>query len=86
MSEFPERFNLARWLLEPALSTRAGAIAVRSTVRDLSYAQVSDEAARVQTVLRELGHQPEQRVLLVCPDVPEFVTCWGSGLPSRPNR
>ena len=76
MSDLPERFNLAAWLLEGNLALRPRKTAVRSAQRDLTYAQAGDEAARVQTVLRELGHQQEQRVLLVCPDVPEFVTCW----------
>jgi benzoate-CoA ligase family protein len=76
VSDFPDRFNLAAWLLDPNLAARPKKVAVRSVRRDLTYAQVADQAARVQTVLRELGHQQEQRVLLVCPDVPEFVAGW----------
>ena len=76
MSDFPERMNLASWLLEPNLAARPGKVAVRSALRDATYAGIADEAARVQTLLRELGHQHEQRVLLVLPDSIEFVAAW----------
>jgi benzoate-CoA ligase len=76
MSDYPERFNLASWLLDENVAKRPQKVAVRSLARELNYAQVADEAARVQALLKELGHLHEQRVLLVVPDVPEFVTSW----------
>ncbi len=76
MSDYPERFNLARWLLEDNATRRGPQRAVRSESRDLTYTQLSGEVERVQSVLQELGVSPEDRVLLVLPDVPEFVTTW----------
>ena len=69
MIEIPERFNLASWLLEGNLAARPQKVALRTAARDVTYAQLGDEAARVQALLHELGHLHEQRVLLVVPDV-----------------
>ena len=76
MSEYPERFNLAEWLLGDNLSRRADKVAVRSAFRDLTYQQVAEETAQVQATLQELGMTVESRVLVVLPDCPEFVTTW----------
>jgi benzoate-CoA ligase family protein len=76
MEEIPDRFNLAGWLLDGNLAARPGKVAIRSAARDVTYAQVADEAARVQTLLRELGHLHEQRVLQIVPDVAEFASAW----------
>ncbi len=77
MSELPDRFNLATWLVEPHLAARPKKIAVRSALRDLTYAELADEAARAQAAFSELVPDlHERRVLLVLPDVPEFVTSW----------
>jgi benzoate-CoA ligase family protein len=74
--DYPERFNLASWLLDPNLAARPGKVAVRADGRERTYAQVADDAARVQSLLRRLGHQHEQRVLLLLPDSIEFVATW----------
>ena len=74
MSDIPERFNLARWLLEPNLEHRPDKVAVRFEEREWTYRRVAEETARVQGAFQALGLQPEQRVLMVLPDVPEFVS------------
>ena len=74
--DYPERFNLATWLLEHNLAARPGKVAVRSEAGEWSYAQVADLAARVQALLARLGHLHEQRALLVLPDGIEFVAAW----------
>src|SRR5262249_36592334 len=76
MVEIPERMNLASWLLDGNLAARPRKVAIRTAARELTYAQVADESARVQTLLKELGHLHEQRVLLIVPDVAEFATAW----------
>ncbi len=76
MSEFSERFNLARYLLEQNLALRAEKVAVRSRRRSLRYREIDVESAKVQRLLEDLDLRPEQRVLLVLPDVAEFVTAW----------
>jgi acyl-CoA synthetase (AMP-forming)/AMP-acid ligase II len=76
MVEIPERFNLAGWLLDGNLAARPGKVAIRTAARDVTYAQVADEAARVQTLMKELGHLHEQRVLQIVPDVAEFAAAW----------
>jgi benzoate-CoA ligase family protein len=74
--EYPEQFNLARWLLAHNLAARPGKAAVRSESGAWTYAAVAELAARVQSLLARLGHLHEQRVLLVLPDGIEFVASW----------
>ena len=70
------RFNLAEWLLEHNLAQRADRVCVESEIRSATYGEIAAETARVQSVLEDLGAQVEQRVLLVVPDVVEFVPSW----------
>ncbi|MSR45727.1 MAG: benzoate-CoA ligase family protein [Planctomycetes bacterium] len=76
MVEYPDRFNLASWLLDHNVAVRPGKVAVRADAGDRTYAEVADAAARVHALLKRLGHQHEQRALLVLPDGIEFVACW----------
>src|SRR5438105_13882460 len=74
MVEFPERLNIADWLLDarvregrgdrPALLTDTGAF---------TYREVQALANRFGQLLQSAGVQPEQRVIIALPDGPEFV-------------
>ena len=74
--EFPERFNLADYLLRHNLEERPGKIAVICGDRRYSYAEVDRLARRTGQVLRSLGAGMEDRVLLILPDGIEFVASW----------
>ncbi len=77
MSDFPDRFNLASWLLDHNLPARAGKVAIRSAERELTYGELAAETARVQALLARLCPElHERRVLIVLPDVPELATSW----------
>jgi benzoate-CoA ligase family protein len=55
---------------------RGGKPAIRTPDRELTYAELSAEAARAGNLLRTLGVQREQRVLLVLDDTPAFPACF----------
>jgi benzoate-CoA ligase family protein len=70
---FPRRFNMADYFLYDRLREGLGEKeAIRTTARSWSYQEVVEWSDRVGNTLRGLGVQPEQRVLIALPDVPEF--------------
>jgi len=79
---FPERFNLADYLLGAGVSgardgvARGGRTAVFCGGARWSYDEVEAMACRAGNALRGLGVGPEQRVLIVLPDGIEFVATW----------
>ena len=74
---FPERFNLARYLLEHNLEAgRGDKVCLRFGDDSYSYSGMSEMSNRAGNLLRELGIEIEDRVLLVLPDSPEFVAAW----------
>ncbi len=75
--EFPERFNLAHFLLDARIEEgRGGRTAIRCGRESFTYADVQRLANRAANALRELGVEPEDRVLHVLPDLPEFAAAW----------
>lgn len=78
---FPERFNLARYLLDDRIAEgRGDAPAVYEGDRVYTYRDVQALANRAGNVLRDLGVSPEDRVLIVLPDGIEFVATWFGAL------
>ena len=70
----PESFNIADHFLDARVREgRAGKTALRCGDRALSYEEVRALANRFGNVLRGLGVQPEQRVMIALPDGPEWV-------------
>ncbi len=74
--DFPERFNLAGWLIDHNRERRPGKVAVIDDDRSWTYAEVAAITARTGNVLRALGARVEDRVLIVLPDGIEFVATW----------
>jgi benzoate-CoA ligase family protein len=71
--DIPEALNLADAFLEARVREgRGDAIAIRTADGNTSYAEVSQMAHRFANVLRDLGVDPEQRVIIALPDVPAF--------------
>ena len=72
-----ELFNACEYLLDRRLADGAGQrIALTGVAGDLSYAQLHDQVCRTATGLRALGLQPEQRVLMLMADSPQFVVVY----------
>jgi benzoate-CoA ligase family protein len=71
--ELPEQLNIADLFLDARVREGKGdKIAIICGDRRLSYAEVQRLANRFANVLVELGVDPEQRVLIGLPDIPEF--------------
>lgn len=71
--EIPESLNMADWFLRARIREGLGdKAAILCGDRRLSYSDVARLAARFGNVLGELGVEPEQRVLIALPDIPEF--------------
>jgi benzoate-CoA ligase family protein len=71
--EIPESLNMADWFLFARLREGLGdKTAILCGDARLTYKDVADLAARFGNVLRELGVEPEQRVIIALPDIPEF--------------
>jgi benzoate-CoA ligase family protein len=69
-----ELFNASDYLVDRQLSAGNGSrLAVTGAGGDASYADLHSHVERAATVLRELGLQPEQRVLMFMSDSPAFV-------------
>ena len=78
---FPERFNLARYLLDDNLEAGRGErVCLRFGEDSYTYSRMSEMSDQAGNLLRELGVEIEDRVLLVLPDCPEFVASWFGGL------
>ncbi len=77
VAPFPERFNLCDYFLERNLRDGRGhKVALRCGERTATYARVSERAQLVAAALRRAGVRPEERVLIVLPDIPEFAEAW----------
>ena len=71
--EIPESLNMADWFLHARVREGLGdKTAILCGERRLSYADVARLSIRFGEVLRGLGVEPEQRVIIALPDVPEF--------------
>src|SRR3954469_10001587 len=74
MSEFPERLNIADWLLDARVREgRGDRPALLTDQGTLSYRDVQVLANRFGHLLESAGVEPEQRVIIALPDGPEFV-------------
>jgi benzoate-CoA ligase family protein len=72
-----ERYNASLILDENLAAGRGDKLAIRTADgEEVTYAELAARAARVGHLLRDLGVQPEQRVLLVLDDTPAFPACF----------
>lgn len=71
--EIPSRFNMADYFLYDRLEEGKGDnVAIRTVEETFTYQDVAQESNRFGNVLMDLGARPEERVLLILPDIPEF--------------
>jgi benzoate-CoA ligase family protein len=74
---FPERFNMADYFLYHNVEEgRENKVCLYFEDKNWTYGEVARLSNRAGNVLRELGAEFEDRVLMVLPDCPEFVWTW----------
>ena len=72
-----ERFNACEYLLDRHVEAGEGArLAITGIGGPLTYAQLLDQVQRTAAGLRDLGLQPEQRLVMFMADSPEFVAVY----------
>ena len=72
-----ERFNTCEYLLDRHVEAGEGArLAITGIGGPLTYAQLLDRVQRTAAGLRDLGLQPEQRLVMFMADSPEFVAVY----------
>ena len=70
-------FNACDYLLDRRLAEGQGQrTALTGVAGDLTYAELHDRVCRTAAGLRAIGLQPEQRVLMLMADSPQFVTVY----------
>ncbi len=70
----PERFNMVSLLLERHVEQgRGDRTAIYYGAEQIAYRKLYELTNRIGNALAELGLEPEQRVILLLPDGPEFV-------------
>jgi benzoate-CoA ligase family protein len=70
-------FNACDYLLDRRIGAGDGAkLAIVGAAGELTYAQLLDRVQRAAAVLRELGLQPEQRLVMFASDGPDFVAVY----------
>ena len=75
--QFPERFNMADYFLYHNLEEgRENKVCLYFENHTYTYGETVRMSNRTGNVLRELGVELEDRVLIVLPDCPEFVWTW----------
>jgi benzoate-CoA ligase family protein len=79
--ELPDQYNLVDHFVDRHIREgRGDKTAIISGDRRVTYGQIADQVDRTGKGLLGLGLQREQRVLLVLPDIPEFVAAYFGAL------
>lgn len=77
MITIPDKLNIAYEYLDRNIDLGRGEkIALYYRDETYSYSRIVSLSNKVGNLLRELGVEPENRVLLAVNDSPEFVICW----------
>jgi benzoate-CoA ligase family protein len=77
VAEPGERFNACEYLLDRRIKAGdGGRLAITGIGGELTYAQLLDLVQRTAAVLREIGVEPEQRVVMFASDGPGFVAVY----------
>ncbi len=67
-------FNACEYLLDRRVAAGDGdRLAITGVAGDLSYAALLERVHRIASVLRDLGLQPEQRLVMFMADCPDFI-------------
>ncbi|MDZ4773923.1 MAG: benzoate-CoA ligase family protein [Planctomycetota bacterium] len=77
VAPLPERFNLCDYFLDRNLREGRGSkVAIYAEAKTRTFDELSKRARLVAAALRRAGVRPEERVLIVLPDIPEFAEAW----------
>ena len=77
MIEVPDRYNVADAFVDRHIREgRGGRTAITCGPRQLTYAEIAEQINRAGNALLEMGVQEEQCVMLLLPDIPEFVVAY----------
>jgi benzoate-CoA ligase len=68
-----ETYNVACELIDRHIVSRGDKVAIYHEDRKISYAQLGENVNRFGNVLKDLGVQPGERILVALPDCPECV-------------
>jgi len=72
-----QRFNACEWLLDRRIERGdGGRVALSGVAGEVTYQQLHDRVCRTAAGLRDLGLRPEQRLLMVMADSPDFVVAY----------
>jgi benzoate-CoA ligase family protein len=72
--DLPDQFNVATYFIDRNVQEgRSNKIAVECGEQRISYGQLLERVNRLGNALRALGVRPEERVLMLLPDIPEFL-------------
>jgi benzoate-CoA ligase family protein len=73
----PETFNVATWFVDRNIQEGRGAkVAIECGDERITYQQLLENTNRAGNALVELGVRPEERVLLILLDTPDFLYCF----------
>ena len=74
MLQLPREFNVATYFIDRnVLDGRGKNVAIECGEQKVTYAQLLERVNRVGNALREYGVRPEERVVILLPDRPEFL-------------
>ncbi len=74
--QIPEQLNLAEFFLYAQARQHPDRAAIYYRDEVITYGQLVEQTDRATHVYKRLGLEPEQRVLLMLPDVPQFASAW----------
>lgn len=74
--QLPESLNVTEVFLYRQAAKRPDAPAIFFEGQVITYRQLVEQTDRATAVLKGLGLEQEQRVLLMLPDVPQFASAW----------
>ncbi|MHC1726027.1 MAG: AMP-binding protein [Syntrophobacteraceae bacterium] len=66
-------YNVACELLDPHLQTRGDKVAIYFDRQTITYSRLREQTNRFGNILKGLGLQPGERVLIALPDCPECI-------------
>lgn len=76
LRNLPEQLNLADVFLYRQAARHPDAPALLHDGGTITYRQLTQSVDQATAVFKGLGLEPEQRVLLMLPDVPQFASAW----------
>jgi benzoate-CoA ligase family protein len=75
--QLPQQFNAATYFVDRhPQEGRGEKVAIECGEQQITYAQLLERTNRLGNALRKLSVHPEERVVILLPDMPEFLCCF----------